>query len=145
MASNKLTNYQLNIIVDKIWKELNQEIAEKNREIINNFDIHSNQEASKALMYLSNLLDIRKNIEDLEKKQKEIKSLLNKKFKTSYYSYNLNSIEEIEDYVKKHFTNDDIIYLSKRDIELEVLTNQNSDVSTLINTIIEKFKEKLTN
>jgi len=145
MASNKLTNYQLNIIVDKIWKELNQEIAEKNREIINNFDIHSNQKASKALMYLSNLLDIRKNIEDLEKKQKEIKSLLNKIFKASYYSYNLNSIEEIEDHVKKHFANDDIIYLSKRDIELEVLTNQNSDVSTLINTIIEKFKEKLTN
>lgn len=145
MASNKLTNYQLNIIVDKIWRELNQEISDKNKEIIDNFNIHSNGEASKALMYFNSLLKIRKKKEDLDKKEKEIKSLLNKIFKNSYYSYSLNSIEEIENYVKKHFTNDDIIYLSKRDIELEVLTNQNSDVSTLINTIIEKFKEKLTN
>lgn len=147
MASNKLTNYQLNIIVDKIWQELNQEIFDKNKEIIDSFNIHSNEEASEALTVLNT---IRRNEEKIKVLNDENNSLkikarkllcLNKWAGISSFS----NIEEIKQYIKEVFTKDSLTYLSKSDIELEVLTNQNSDISSLINTIIEKFKKKLTN
>lgn len=147
MASNKLTNYQLNIIVDKIWKELYKEIEENNKKIVEDFNINSNKEAFEALTVLNT---IRRNEEKIKILSDENNSLrikvrellgFNKWTNFPYF----NNLEESKQYIKEVFTKDNLITLSKSDIELEVITNQNSDVSTLINTIIEKFKEKLTN
>lgn len=147
MASNKLTNYQLNIIVGKIWQELYKEIDENNKRIVKDFNINSNKEAVEALTVLNT---IRRNEEKIKVLNDENNSLKIKARKLLGFNKwagisSFSNIEEIKQYIKEVFTKDSLTYLSKSDIELEVLTNQNSDISSLINTIIEKFKKKLTN
>ena len=142
MASNKLTNYQLNIIVDKIFEELRKAVDETNAKILESFDIDSNEQASRIKKLIKTVIEINALREKLGMEQSQLKSEL-REFGISTYIF--KDEEELLTYIKGKFIKDSLIYINKRDIELEVIMNQNSDVSTLISNIVQKFKEKLTN
>lgn len=142
MASNKLTNYQLNIIVDKIFEELRKAVDETNAKILESFDIDSNEQASRIKKLIKTVIEINALREKLGMEQSQLKSEL-REFGISTYIF--KDEEELLTYIKGKLIKDSLIYINKRDIELEVIMNQNSDVSTLISNIVQKFKEKLTN
>lgn len=145
MAS-KLTNYQLNIVVDRIWEEINKEVQEKNKKIIKDFDINSNADAYDALELFKDYIEVSEQIKTLKVQEDHYLKKLNEIFGYYRYTYkNIRDLEEVKEIIKTFFTKDAIIFINRKDIELEVISNQNSDISELINNIIKKFKEKLTN
>lgn len=141
MASKKITNYQLNLIVDKIYQTLLPEIDRVREEKIKDYELEPEiiqliDEYWETKSFLSNL----KLIEEVQR-EKIREELGYNKYSSIYRSSNFDTKEELIEKIKINKVS--TVKLDKKDIEFEVLTNSLDDIGSLVEKITNSMREKL--
>lgn len=143
----KLTNKQLDIIVDDLFERINTSNIQKNKEIEENSSLAaiSPEYFKKALEYkeleeeeerlLTRLSALRNKKDDLSRdwKYKVIKGI-----RLSYYPFSESSLSEFK---RKYLISKGLLFeiVDRKTIERKVILSSNSDIKTLIEEILKEF------
>lgn len=136
MASNKkITNYQLNLIVDKIYQTLRKEIDIKNKEIQDSF-----VPSEVLLSEIEEFYEIKERITTLQTIKDRITKRIEDMVGMGISFYNFETREKLINIIT--IVQAPTIKMSKQDIEFEVLTNSLDDIGSLVEKITNSMREK---
>lgn len=136
MASNKkITNYQLNLIVDKIYQTLRKEIDIKNKEIQDSF-----VPSEVLLSEIEEFYEIKERITTLQTIKDRITKRIEDMVGMGISFYNFETREKLINIIT--IAQAPTIKMSKQDIEFEVLTNSLDDIGSLVEKITNSMREK---
>jgi len=144
--SKKLTNYQLNLVVNKIYDEVVREISKKNAELKEQFSFEDVPECVESLELLDTYIDLNKQISEIAEQQFGIRERLIKLKALPHYGYITNhNIKDSTQMIKNNLFDayGTQISFKRSDIELAVLSNQHEDIGELINKVIKQFTESI--
>lgn len=136
----RLTNKQLDIIVDEIYKQVSVPIMKKNEKLVKEVKLPKNDQYLKDQKIYE---DLQIQIDRLADKQDEI---IGKYRRKSYndFEFGYSPMQQRLQYVT-HLKWSKVTlaeYPSKTDIEKQVILSGNSDIPELIKQVVTLLKEK---
>lgn len=136
----KLSNRELNIVIDEIYNKVSQPIIEENNKLLNSVTIPSDEFLQDCA--LAEEIRVQKNA--LGEKINEIYNKWNGKTYKGYQFSRYDSLGCKEEYInfRKKESCDSKSYPSKRDIEKAIILTGNTDIPALIETLVNKFKQQ---
>jgi hypothetical protein len=130
----KLTNRQLELITDKIYLKVREQIEKYNKEVMDSFEIDHTSEHWGVYLDFMEYTSLMKKANALWKDICE---------ETEWSTYSKEpEVGRFVQFLKRKALEGKLAEVSKPDIEFEVITNQNKDISELVNSITEKLLEK---
>jgi len=139
----KLTNLQMGVIVDKIYKELSEKIEPINKARLGAVDTAELLKGDKIAPKLLALEELEKQKRELDNKiaktRKEASELYNSE--STVYYYSTPSYETYLNDLKRKEAN--LIFIDKRDIEANVILSDVTDLETLIANITRSITKNI--
>jgi hypothetical protein len=129
----KYTKQQLTLIIDKIYDEISKPIILENEQIIDAIEL----EETPVIKDKKEINEIDHVIKTLQKRRNDISNKYKYDSLEYKYIFNVNN-KYILDKKKEQVILK--TYPSKQDIEYELLINSNSDIQTIVDKLIEKYR-----
>lgn len=136
----KLTNLQMGVIVDKVYKELKKKIDVINKERLEKVNIDRELKEDTKLKLIREYYEYDRLSTEYEELMRVVKKAYTEEAGISYYS----TLPTEEDYIlrlKEDKAN--LIHLDKRDIEASVILSDVTDIETLIETISKNITKDI--
>lgn len=129
----RYTKQQLTLIIDKIYDEISKPIILENEQIIDAIEL----EETPVIKDRKEINEIDHVIKTLQKRRSDISNKY--KYGSLEYNYIFNGNNK---YILDKKKEQVILktYPSKQDIEYELLINSNSDIQTVVDKLIEKYR-----
>jgi len=135
----KLTNLQMGVIVDKIYKELSEKIEPINKARLEAIDIKKELKGDKIAPLLLEIEEISPQISALDAKRTELKRQVGK-LNDGYY-YSTPSYENYTKTIRNKKAS--IITIDRKDIEAGVILSDVTDLETLIANITRSITKDI--
>lgn len=136
----KLTNLQMGVIVDKVYKELKKKIDAVNKERLEKVNIDRELKEDTKLKLLREYYEYDRLSREYEELMDVVKKAYIEEAGISYYS-TLPTEEKYILELKKDKAN--LIHLDKEDIEASVILSDVTDIETLIETISKNITKDI--
>jgi len=134
----RLTNKQLQIVVEEVYNKVSLPIIESNNKLIESIELPIDQ-------YLIDCNEVEKLQAKIVKLNKEAEVLKNKYYEKKYngFKFNWMPMDNKTSYVKfqKEKLSKPKHYLNEREIEKQVILAGNRDIPTLIEELIIKLSK----
>lgn len=136
----KLTNLQMGVIVDKIYKELSEKIEPINKARVEAVDVDKVLKGDKVIPLLKAFREVELEEEALRNKKEDIRA----KLKKVYPEYSHYSIPTPEEFIQKFRRKEaNLITIDRRDIEANVILSDVTDLETLIANITRSITKNI--
>ena len=136
----KLTNLQMGVIVDKVYKELKKKIDVINKERLEKVNIDKELEEDTKLKLIIEYYEYDRVRKEYEELMGVVKEAYVAETGINYY-YNLPKEEDYILKLKEDKAN--LIHLNKEDIEASVILSDVTDIETLIETISKNITKDI--
>ena len=140
----RLTNKQLEIVVDEIYNRVSKPIIEANNKALEKVTL---PEDDLYLKDVATYTSIQESIDKLEKIKDNLEDKWKGKTPNNYecsaYSYNMFTSGQLDDYIY-HIKKQNVViaeFPSHKDIEKQVILAGNKDIPELIETVIKSLKK----
>ena len=136
----KLTNLQMGVIVDKVYKELKKKIDVINKERLEKVNIDRELKEDTKLKLLREYYEYDRLSIEYEELMSVVKKAYAEETGISYYS----TLPTEENYILKLKQDKaNLIHLDKKDIEASVILSDVTDIETLIETISKNITKDI--
>lgn len=136
----RLTNLQMSVIVDKIYRGLNKKIDVINKERLEKVDIKKELDGDVKL----GLIKEYHVLEELRNKYEKQMMFTKEAYRVENGGEYLYRMPTEEEYILKLKTDKgNLIYLDKQDIEANVILSDVTDIETLIETITKNITKDI--
>lgn len=136
----KLTNLQMGVIVDKVYKELKKKIDVINKERLEKVNIDRELEEDTKLKLIREYYEYNRLSREYEELMDVVKKAYTEETGISYYS----TLPTEENYILKLKQDKaNLIHLDKKDIEASVILSDVTDIETLIETISKNITKDI--
>lgn len=136
----KLTNLQMGVIVDKVYKELKKKIDVINKERLEKVNIDRELEEDTKLKLIREYYEYNRLSREYEELMDVVKKAYTEETGISHY-YTLPTEENYILRLKEDKAN--LIHLDKKDIEASVILSDVTDIETLIETISKNITKDI--